>query len=84
MPDGGKPGPGGWNRIHLMATDIEAEVACPRAGATFRTATVVGPGGKRIRLQDPTGNVLELFQSAATFKPARCGDGDRPSRGRLV
>ena len=27
MPDGAKPGPGGWNRIHLIVDDIDAEVA---------------------------------------------------------
>ncbi len=27
MPDGAKPGPGGWNRIHLIVDDLEAEVA---------------------------------------------------------
>ncbi|HWA41373.1 MAG TPA: VOC family protein, partial [Gemmatimonadales bacterium] len=37
MPDGERPGPGGWNRIHLIVDDIAAEVARLReAGATFR------------------------------------------------
>jgi len=36
MPDGRQPGPGGWNRIHLIIDDIDAEVAQLRdAGATF-------------------------------------------------
>lgn len=66
MPDGAKPGPGGWNRIHLIVDDIEAEVARLRdAGATFRNDIVSGPGGKQILLQDPAGNVVELFESAA-------------------
>lgn len=65
MPDGAVPGPGGWNRIHLIVTDIEAEVARLRAGgATFRNDVVVGPGGSQILLQDPSGNVVELFQPA--------------------
>ena len=63
MPDGAKPGPGGWNRIHLIVDDIDAEVARLRAaGATFRNDIVEGPGGKQILLQDPSGNVVELFQ----------------------
>ncbi len=38
MPDGRQPGPGGWNRIHLLVDDIEAEVARLReAGVTFRS-----------------------------------------------
>ena len=71
MPDGVKPGPGGWNRIHLIVDDIEAEVARLRdAGARFRNDILEGPGGKQILLQDPAGNVVELFQPAA-FNPAR-------------
>lgn len=65
MPDGAKPGPGGWNRIHLIVDDIEAEVARLRqAGAPFRNDILSGPGGKQILLQDPSGNVIELFQPA--------------------
>jgi catechol 2,3-dioxygenase-like lactoylglutathione lyase family enzyme len=66
MPDGAKPGPGGWNRIHLIVDDIEAEVARLReAGAQFRNDVLEGPGGKQVLLQDPSGNVVELFQPAA-------------------
>ena len=67
MPDGTKPGPGGWNRIHLIVGDIDAEVARLRdAGAHFRNDILTGPGGRQVLLQDPSGNVIELFQSAAT------------------
>ncbi len=66
MPDGTKPEPGGWNRIHFIVDDIDAEVARLRdAGAQFRNEIVEGPGGKQILLLDPSGNVLELFQPAA-------------------
>ena len=72
MPDGARPGPGGWNRIHLIVDDIDAEVARLRAaGARFRSDIVEGPGGKQILLQDPSGNFVELFQPAAAFNPAR-------------
>ena len=65
MPDGAKPGPGGWNRIHLIVDDIDAEVARLReAGAPFRNDVLSGPGGKQVLLQDPSGNVVELFQPA--------------------
>ena len=65
MPDGAKPGPGGWNRIHFIVDDLEAEVAGLRdAGARFRNDIIEGPGGKQILLQDPSGNVVELFQPA--------------------
>src|SRR6059058_3099047 len=67
MPDGRKPGPGGWNRIHFIVDDIEAEVARLRAeGVSFRNEIVTGPGGKQILAEDPAGNVVELFQPAAS------------------
>jgi catechol 2,3-dioxygenase-like lactoylglutathione lyase family enzyme len=67
MPDGAKPGPGGWNRIHLVVADIAAEVARLReAGLPFRNDVVTGPGGSQILLEDPSGNVVELFQPAGT------------------
>ena len=65
MPDGAAPGPGGWNRIHLLVEDIEADVDRLRAaGARFRNDIVQGPGGKQILLLDPSDNVVELFQPA--------------------
>ncbi len=67
MPDGTKPGPGGWNRIHLIVADIATEVARLRdAGGSFRNDVVTGPGGSQILLEDPSGNVVELFQPAGT------------------
>jgi catechol 2,3-dioxygenase-like lactoylglutathione lyase family enzyme len=63
MPDGVKPGPGGWNRIHFIVDDIDDEVAQLRtAGARFRNEIIEGPGGKQILLEDPSGNVVELFE----------------------
>jgi len=65
MPDGVKPGPGGWNRIHLIVDDIDAEVARLRDnGAQFRNDILAGPGGKQVLVQDPSGNVVEIFQPA--------------------
>jgi catechol 2,3-dioxygenase-like lactoylglutathione lyase family enzyme len=65
MPDGARPGPGGWNRIHLIVDDIAGEVARLRAaGAQFRNDIITGPGGKQVLLQDPSGNIIELFQPA--------------------
>ena len=66
MPDGRTPGPGGWNRIHLIVGDIATEVQRLRAaGLTFRNDIVSGPGGQQILLEDPAGNPIELFQPAA-------------------
>ncbi|HTO53062.1 MAG TPA: VOC family protein [Myxococcota bacterium] len=66
MADGARPGPGGWNRIHLIVDDLAKEVARLRAeGVRFRNDTVEGPGGSQILIQDPAGNLIELFQPAA-------------------
>ena len=65
MPDGRQPAPGGWNRIHLIVEDIAAEVErLSGAGLSFRNDIVTGPGGRQILLDDPSGNVVELFQPA--------------------
>ncbi|MBP1887385.1 VOC family protein [Sinorhizobium mexicanum] len=65
MPDGERPAPGGWNRIHLIVDDLAAEVArLQAAGAKFRNDMVTGPGGSQILLIDPSGNFVELFQPA--------------------
>jgi catechol 2,3-dioxygenase-like lactoylglutathione lyase family enzyme len=66
MPDRRVPSPGGWNRIHFVVDDIEAEVERLRtAGIPFRNDFVRGPGGTQILLEDPAGNPIELFQPAA-------------------
>jgi catechol 2,3-dioxygenase-like lactoylglutathione lyase family enzyme len=66
LPDGRVPAPGGWNRIHLIVGDLEAEVArLEGAGLRFRSPIVRGPGGAQAVLDDPSGNPVELFQPAA-------------------
>jgi catechol 2,3-dioxygenase-like lactoylglutathione lyase family enzyme len=66
MPDGAQPGPGGWNRIHFICEDLDAEIARLRAaGVPFRNDVVSGPGGRQILVQDPAGNLIELFQPAS-------------------
>src|ERR671914_446865 len=64
LPDGRRQVPGGWNRIHLEVSDLEAEVERLRAaGVPFRTNEIVsGPGGAQVIIEDPSGNPIELFQ----------------------
>lgn len=65
MPDGRRPEAGGWNRIQLVFADLGAEVArLNSAGLKFRNDIVKGPGGQQIPLEDPAGNLVELFQPA--------------------
>ena len=66
MADGQQPSPGGWNRFQLVYEDLAAEVERLRvAGVKFRNDIVRGPGGTQILVQDPSGNLIELFQPAA-------------------
>ncbi len=61
MPDGAKPGPGGWNRIHLLVDDIDAEVARLRdAGAELPQRHRHGPR----RLPDPARGPLRQRRRA--------------------
>jgi catechol 2,3-dioxygenase-like lactoylglutathione lyase family enzyme len=63
MPDGRLPEPGGWNRIVIEVSDLEGEVKALRdAGASFRNEIVSGQAGSQILLEDPAGNLVELFQ----------------------
>jgi catechol 2,3-dioxygenase-like lactoylglutathione lyase family enzyme len=65
MPDGRTPEPGGWNRIQLQADDLDGEIETLRAaGLRFRNDIVSGMGGRQILLEDPSGNLVELFEPA--------------------
>ncbi len=65
MADGAKPAPGGWNRIHLITSDLAGEIdRLRREGVGFRNDVVSGPGGSQILVEDPSGNLIELFQPA--------------------
>lgn len=63
MTDGISPAPGGWNRIQIEVDDLEAVVSQLKAtGSRFRNEMVTGKGGKQILLEDPSGNLIELFE----------------------
>jgi catechol 2,3-dioxygenase-like lactoylglutathione lyase family enzyme len=65
MPDGAQPGPGGWNRLHFVTDDLDGEIARLKASEVpFRNDVVTGPGGRQILVEDPSGNLIELFQPA--------------------
>jgi predicted enzyme related to lactoylglutathione lyase len=65
MPDGRKPEPGGWNRFVLEVPDLSQLVADLRKrNIVFRNEIVEGPGGRQILCDDPSGNVIELFEAA--------------------
>lgn len=70
MTDGTRQTPGGWNRFEIEVDDLESTVERLKgAGCTFRNEIVTGVGGKQILLEDPSGNLVELFQYFKEFKP---------------
>jgi predicted enzyme related to lactoylglutathione lyase len=65
MPDGSKPGPGGWNRIVIVVEDLDDLSAKLKTdGVVFRNEIIEGPGGRQILCADPSGNIVELFEPA--------------------
>jgi len=59
---GGDPQPGGWSRFMIVTDDLDGMIEELRgAGATFRGEVAEG-AGRQILLQDPSGNVVELFE----------------------
>jgi len=63
MPDGSSPVPGGWNRIQLGVENLENFIeTLKNKKAKFRNELVNGIGGKQILLEDPSGNLVELFE----------------------
>ena len=75
MPSGEEQVPGGWNRIHLVVADLDGTVAKLREeGCRFRNAVLQGVGGKQILLEDPSGNLVELFEpNTAAYRPPGSG-----------
>ena len=63
MPDGTLPETGGWNRFAIEVPDLPAEVDRLRdQGVRFRNEIVQGMGGQQILAEDPSGNLVELFE----------------------
>src|SRR6516164_4865236 len=64
MPSGEEQKPGGWNRIHLLVEELDGTIAeLKSAGCRFRSDVIQGTGGKQILLEDPSGNLIELFEA---------------------
>jgi catechol 2,3-dioxygenase-like lactoylglutathione lyase family enzyme len=68
MPDGTLPEPGGWNRISLRVTDLAATVGRLRGeGVRFRNDIVTGVAVRQILAEDPSGNLVELFEAMGGY-----------------
>ena len=81
-----QPGPGGWNRIHFIVDDIDAEVARLRdAGATFRNDIVDRarrqadparrPVGQRRRAVPARGGADRRYERSAPGATSGCRPG---------
>ena len=63
LADGSSPEPGGWNRFQIQVEDVDAEFErLSAAGAKFRSEVIRGVGGDQVLIEDPSGNLVELFQ----------------------
>jgi catechol 2,3-dioxygenase-like lactoylglutathione lyase family enzyme len=68
LADGTLPEPGGWNRISLQVSNLNATVAALRAsGVTFRRGIAAGVAVDTALLTDPSGNPIELFEPRAGY-----------------
>jgi catechol 2,3-dioxygenase-like lactoylglutathione lyase family enzyme len=62
---GGDPHPGGWSRFQVATKDLDGLIARLRArNASFRGDVAEAKAGRQILLEDPSGNVVELFEPA--------------------
>jgi catechol 2,3-dioxygenase-like lactoylglutathione lyase family enzyme len=62
---GGNPKPGGWSRFMIVTRNLDAMIEELRnSGAKFRGDVAEAGAGRQILLQDPSGNIVELFEYA--------------------
>jgi len=74
LPDGQRPSPGGWNRLVIEVEHLPAVMeTLKQAGVPFRRDDIVrGPGGQQIWIEDPSGNLIEVFEPAGPLpRPSR-------------
>jgi catechol 2,3-dioxygenase-like lactoylglutathione lyase family enzyme len=59
---GGDPKPGGWARFMIITTELDQMISELKSkGARFRGQIAEG-AGRQILVEDPSGNVVELFE----------------------
>jgi catechol 2,3-dioxygenase-like lactoylglutathione lyase family enzyme len=59
---GGKPEPGGWNRFMIVTQDIDGFIGRLNTGVKFRGEISEAGAGRARLLEDPSGNLIELFE----------------------
>ena len=64
VSSGELPRPGGWNRFQVQLEDLDVVVVALRdEGVTFRGGLIEGRGGRQALVEDPSGNLVELFEA---------------------
>lgn len=60
---GGTPDPGGWNRFMLVTDDIDVLVErLDQGGVKFKGEMSEAGAGRARLVEDPSGNLVELFE----------------------
>ena len=55
-----------WNRFQVQVKNIHSVVEnLKKKDSSFRNEIVTGVGGKQILFEDPSGNLIEIFQPAS-------------------
>jgi catechol 2,3-dioxygenase-like lactoylglutathione lyase family enzyme len=72
LADGTLPQPGGWNRILIHVTDLDATIeSLLGAGVQFVDPVPSGVAVRQVLLEDPSGNPIELFEPARGYHERR-------------
>ena len=77
MPDGRRPQPGDWNRIHFIVADIESEVARPSRGHQTRGDEEQNDHEHESRGKGAGRRVEPCRVMSPTIVCAHCGHPDR-------
>lgn len=61
--DGSKPEPGGWNRIVVTVQGLDPFLAKLKdRKVVIRDDVSTGPSGRSVLFEDPSGNLVEIFE----------------------
>ena len=62
---GGSPQPGGWSRFMIVTEDLDGMIEeLRKEGVHFRGGIAEAGAGRQILVEDPSGNVIALFEYA--------------------
>jgi len=68
LPDGTVPAAGGWNRITVQVSDLDATVhTLSSVGVPVRAGITRGIAVRQALIQDPSGNLVELIEPAEGY-----------------